>query len=235
MPSASLQLRSLVVFRSLLNDPVLSRLGALLDADPADARTCVDAWCDFAAALFAESDDLSSYLLDLLMEDENIYMHQSCGENPVSPFLEACLENELAFMQELSRFDGSSIRAALDYDGFLPQWKTSELDFAAAYRERIATIHQRGYGIFSQYRMFTVQEGRIVPVKHPDLQRLCQLRLCHAFLFSAVGNKFSDLDLVHGSPPFAIMIPHTRHKVNIPMVDPEEFLSFIVPPFSMYM
>ena len=175
MPSASLQLRSLVVFRSLLNDPVLSRLGKLLEADCADARACVDAWCDFAAALFAKGDDLSAYLLDLLMEDENIYMHQSCGENPVSPYLAACLEAELAFMQELSRFDGSAIRAALDYDGFLPQWKTSELDFASAYRERIATIHQRGYGIFAQYRMFTVQEGRIVPVKHPDLQTLAKL------------------------------------------------------------
>jgi hypothetical protein len=161
MPSASLQLRSLVVFRSLLCDPVLSRLGTLLDADPADARATVDAWCDFAAALFAKSDDLSAYLLDLLMEDENIYMHQSCGKSPVSPFLEACLENELAFMQELSRFDGADIRARLAYEGFLPQWKTSELDFAAAYRERIATIHQRGYGIFAQYRMFTVNEGRI--------------------------------------------------------------------------
>ena len=149
MPSASLQLRSLVVFRSLLNDPVLSRLGKLLDADCADARACVDAWCDFASALFAKGDDLSAYLLDLLMEDENIYMHQSCGENPVSPYLAACLEAELAFMQELSRFDGADIRAALSYDGFLPQWKTSELDFAAAYRERIATIHQRGYGIFA--------------------------------------------------------------------------------------
>ena len=51
MPSASLQLRSLVVFRSLLSDPVLSRLGKLLDADPADARSTVDAWCDFAAVL----------------------------------------------------------------------------------------------------------------------------------------------------------------------------------------
>ena len=53
MPSVSIQLRSLVVFRSLLDDPVLSRLGRLLDADVADTRSTVDAWCDFAAALFA--------------------------------------------------------------------------------------------------------------------------------------------------------------------------------------
>ncbi len=174
----SLRLRSLVVFRALLADPVVSRLCVLLDTDPADVRSAVDAWCDFSAALFERSDDLAAYLLDLMMEDENVYMHQSCGDTPVSPALEACLESELAIMQELSLFSGAELRSALaenGFHGFLPQWRGSRLDFAEAYRERIASIRTRGYGIFAQYRMFTVHEGRIVPVKHPDLQTLAQL------------------------------------------------------------
>jgi len=176
--SLSLRLRSLVVFRALLADPVVSRLSTLLDAKPADTRATIDAWCAFAAALFEKSDDLAAYLLNLMMEDENVYMHQSCGDSPVAPALEECLENELAIMQELSLFDGAELRTALaasGFSGFLPQWRSSCMDFAAAYRERIASIRTRGYGIFAQYRMFTVHEGHIVPVRHPDLQTLAQL------------------------------------------------------------
>ena len=175
LPLLSIQLRSLVVFRNILSDPVISRLQTLLDADPADTAACVNAYCDFAAALFAHGDDLSAYLLNLLMEDENIYMLQSCGNSPASPFLAECLTHELAFLQKLGAFDGSLVREALSFDGFLPRWKNGDLDYARAYHERIATIHARGYGIFAKYRMFTVKDGQLVPVRHPDPQTLEQL------------------------------------------------------------
>lgn len=175
LPLLSVQLRSLVVFRNILSDPVISRLQILLDADPADTAAAVNAYCDFAAALFARGDDLSAYLLNLIMEDENIYMLQSCGSTPVSPFLAECLTHELAFLQQLGAFDGSSVREALSFDGFLPRWKNGALDYARAYHERIATIHARGYGIFAKYRMFTVKDGQLIPVRHPDPQTLEQL------------------------------------------------------------
>lgn len=171
----SVQLRSLVIFRNLLSDPVISRLQKLLDADSSDTAACVDAYCDFAAALFAHSDDLSAYLLNLIMEDENIYMLQSCGSKPVSPFLSDCLTHELSFLQKLGSFDGRTIRESLNFQGFLPSWKNSSPDFESAYHERIATIHAKGYGIFAKYRMFTVKDGQLVPVRHPDPQTLDQL------------------------------------------------------------
>lgn len=178
MSSASLfsiRLRSLVIFRNILSDPVISRLGKLLDTGVSDVTACVDAYCGFAAELFTHTDDLSAYLLDLLLEDENMYMLQSSGDTPVSPVLAECLTHELEFLQELSRFDGRAVRESLDFRGFLPRWKVSELDFASAYHERIASIHTRGYGMFAQYRMFTVKGGRLMPVKHPDRQTLDQL------------------------------------------------------------
>ncbi len=174
-PLFSTQLRSLVVFRNILADPVISRLQTLLETDAADTPACVNAYCDFAAALFAHGDDLSAYLLNLLMEDENIYMLQSCGKTPVSPFLVECLTHELDFLQKLGSFDGGTVREALAYEGFLPRWKTSDLDYAKAYHERIATIHAKGYGIFAKYRMFTVKDGQLIPVRHPDPQTLEQL------------------------------------------------------------
>ena len=33
----------------------------------------------------------------------------------------------------------------------------------------------KGYGIFARYHVFTVEEGQLAPVKHPDPQRLEEL------------------------------------------------------------
>ena len=175
LPLYSVKLRSLVVFRNILSDPAVARLQVLLDTDVADTPAGVEAYCAFAAALFAHGDDWSAYLLNLLLEDENIYMRASCGTEPVSPCLAECLEHELKFLQELSTFNGEAIRGRLAYAGFLPRWKTSALDFAAAYHERIAGIHITGYGMFARYRMFTVKDGELIPVRHPDPQTLEQL------------------------------------------------------------
>ena len=42
-----MRLHSLTIFRGLLEDPVVSRLAALLHAQPSDAEACADAYCAF--------------------------------------------------------------------------------------------------------------------------------------------------------------------------------------------
>lgn len=166
-------LHSLVIFRNLLNDPVISRLSALLDTDPAAGASIVDAYCEFASALFARTDDFSSYLLNAVLEDENFYITHSSSRH--SRVLEDCLRGELNFLQRLSRFDGSSCRSQAPEGALLPAWNTSEWDFAASYRETLESLPRKGYGIYAKYHVFTVSDGRLVPVRHPDPQRLCEL------------------------------------------------------------
>lgn len=176
-----LLLSSLVIFRRILADPVLVKLQRLLSlslsakVSPTEMAEGIDAYCDFAAELFAHTDDFSAYMLKLVLEDENVYMLQRCSSDTASPALEACLRHELDALQELSRFNGQAARDALSFSGFLPCWTNSVQDFSKAYAERIATIHQRGYGIFAKYHMFTVKDGVLIPVKHPDPQTLEQL------------------------------------------------------------
>ena len=47
-------LHSLVIFRNLLKDPVISRLSSLLDISPCSGASFVDAYCEFASALLPE-------------------------------------------------------------------------------------------------------------------------------------------------------------------------------------
>ena len=169
-----MRLHSLTIFRGLLEDPVVSRLAALLHAQPSDAEACADAYCAFAAALYERGGDLSTYLLKAVLEDENLYVRRAASGAPIPSELAECLQHELCFLQELSQFDGASLRGALK-GAFLPRWGTQTLDFAARYEENIRTLPLHGYGIYAKYHVFTVHSGAIVPVRHPDPQRLDEL------------------------------------------------------------
>lgn len=173
--SLALGLRSLVIFRGILQNRVLRSLQTLLETDPADTAAVVDAYAAFAAALYRHTDNFSDYLLKAVTDDDNLYIRRCCEKEPIGEPLGQCLAAELSFLQRLSQFDGSAVRAAAGYTGFLPAWKTAPYDFSALYRQRLAELPRRGYGVFAKYTVFTVQDGRLVPVKHPDPQTLASL------------------------------------------------------------
>ena len=86
-----------------------------------------------------------------------------------------CLINELRFFQEISELTSADFVKNLDYDGFLPEWTNSAVDIVGSYLERLKLVHRYGYGQYAQYKMFTLKDAEIVPVKFPDKQKLSEL------------------------------------------------------------
>lgn len=140
--------------------------------DPAAVVRAVDAYCAFAAALYEAGGDWSSYLLDAVLRSENLHVRRVAAGTPPTEELTEALHWELRFLQRLSAFDGAALRAALGGAGTLPRWRTQPLDFRARYEEHLRTLGRHGYGIYAQYSVFTVRDGALVPVKHPDIQPL---------------------------------------------------------------
>ncbi len=68
-----IQLHSLVVFRNLLDNPVIKRLSQLLSKD-IDTDERVDKYAQFVSELFIETDNLTDYILACVLEDENSYI-----------------------------------------------------------------------------------------------------------------------------------------------------------------
>jgi len=170
------KLSSLAIFRNLLNSPVMEKFMALLACPKDDIAASVNSYSDFVSQLYREGEDFSSYILNYILEDENSYMLAKCSGKPTEGPMEQALDQELALLQELCAVTSSDVQALIcGYDGFLPGWNTSSFDLKAIYRDRIANIHKKGYGIFAQYHMFSINDGQIVPIKHPDPQRLDQL------------------------------------------------------------
>ncbi len=170
------QAKSLVIFKSLHENQVFSGLINALDAiDNNSVDNAIEKYCDFVSKLYAHSDNLTEYMLQIMLENVNLYMLRK-GEGKDTGFiLDQCLANELAVIETLSQISSAELISRIDYSEFLPEYKVEKLDFAKIYAERIHNIRQYGYGIYSRYHVFVIKDGRIVPVKSPDDISLSQL------------------------------------------------------------
>ena len=169
-------LESLVIFRAVLDDAVVARLRMALGALEAGEGT-VGALADFESALFAHTCDWTQYLLETVLEDENLCVRRR-SPVPEEPALRACLARELDFLTELGALTLSRLLAMAGTEEagqFLTPGEVSDADFAAAYEARAAQAGQRGYGMFAKYHVFTVSDGALVPVRCPDGQTLSEL------------------------------------------------------------
>lgn len=169
-------LAGLVVFRPVRGLAVVRAFEQMLtDAAGGDGSRFVDSAADFTAALLEYTDSWTDWLLDAVLETENLCVRRGGA----SPVLKACCDRELAFLQALSRVTLPQIMAQIPRGdaaaAFLPEWSVREADFAAEYSARLAEAGKRGYGMFARHHVFTVENSRLVPVKHPDPQRLDQL------------------------------------------------------------
>ena len=164
------RLDALVVFRNLLNTPLLRALRAALAAEEWDLGGTVAA---FEATLFAQGTNWTDALLDAVLEDENLCLRTAAGGD-AGPVLEKALTGELDFLQALGRAGLDDLcHGAPEY---LPRWEVApDADFHAAYEARRAAVGQKGYGIFARHHVFTLEDGHLTPVRYPDPQRLSEL------------------------------------------------------------
>ena len=178
------RLHGLVIFRSLLDDPVVAKLLDLTDRMEAGAPgygPVCDAVAQFEAALFEHTTNWGSYLSASVLEAETVCVRQAAS-GTLAPALQTALDSELAFLQalcgltldELLAAAGSATGQAQEL-AFLPRWETSSIDLPAAYAQRMSEVGKKGYGMFAKHHVFTVENGQLVPVKYPDPQRLSEL------------------------------------------------------------
>ncbi len=181
------RLEGLVIFRGLLKDPVVKKFQKMLQtgclardaANEEYLQLVIGALASFEAALFEHTTNWSAYLRDLVLESENVCIRRAAlgGAGEV---LEACLAEELRFLQVLSDFESAAFLAEVAGAQskklqFLPPWETASQDLTALYAARVQAVGQKGYGIFAKYHVFTVEAGKLTPVKYPDPQRLSEL------------------------------------------------------------
>lgn len=197
------QAHTLVIFKSLHEVPVFEKLLDTLAVCESDSDKAIEKYSDFVAELFAYSDNLTEYMLKLVLENENLFMLKKGEGKETGALLEECLANELAVIEELSQIPSDEIISKIDYDGFLPRYATQKLDFSQIYADRIHAIGQYGYGIYSQYHVFVIKDGKIVPVEYPDDIKLSDLHNYERERQEVINNT---LALLKGKPANNVLL-----------------------------
>lgn len=174
----NIRLRSLAVFRALLDDPVIAALSSYLDASvSAPVPESVSRYAAFVSALYTtEKRTLAGYIQSIVNNDENAYIRMiGKGAQPWAE-MESDVWAELEVLQAVADLTPEALAEGLQWNGYLPKFAVKKLDIAESYRERCGNIGRFGYGIYAKYHMFYLNpEGRIVPVKNPDTTRLSSL------------------------------------------------------------
>lgn len=166
------RLDTLVIFRDLLRDDAIRELSkALGDCVRGHQERFLRHLAAFEARIFEDGGDWSAYLFRRVSESENVCIRK-CGHAPLNAALSGALEKELDFLQRLAALKVEDLPGV---PVFMTGWLTSAVDIPGAYRERMRNVGTVGYGLFARYKVFTVSEGVLSPVKHPDPQTLDQL------------------------------------------------------------
>ena len=158
------RLHSLVVFRALLSDAVVSRFLDLCEAQNASEDQRVNRAADFIGALFQTTDNLTEYVLNLVLDDENAYILRA-GEHKLTDSYRAAVEQELDVLQAFATVTPEDIRAFVRSDTPLPAFVTDDSDFKKIYADRVEHIGEHGYGIFAKYHMFCLKDGKITRIE----------------------------------------------------------------------
>lgn len=187
---------TVTTFCNLGADRVIVNLMCLLsEYDDDNINDFIRDYSDVAKALYRENTtNLSEYILKKVLEDDNFYIAGMAQGKVFDSYIVETVENDLKVLQELSRLTPEDFLSVIDYDGFLPKWRTSEIDFVAEYNKRIENIGKYGYGKYSQNRMFILRDGETVPVKYPDTQRLDHLYGYQRERQAVIDNTLALLD-----------------------------------------
>ena len=167
---------TVIVFRPIGGDNVINELLRLLDTDISKTEDFIFQYSNFVTELYINgTSNLSEYILKAVLESDNLYTFlMTEGKTPDSN-MNNCLMNELQFFQELSQLTPEDFMEELEYDGFLPRWEVSDVDIAGSFFERMRFINHYGFGKWTKSNMFILRENEIMPVEHPDKQRLSEL------------------------------------------------------------
>ena len=167
-------LRHLVIFRALRKEPLMTALADLLDAG---ADQVPERMWDLAAELYPRGMNLHQAVETLIMEDDNFLVRAAAaGKDPGSQAM-AWLEQELSLLEEAVA-SCREMAAGMEAAGGmpLPDWSAEGEPFPAVYGRVIREAPHRGFGVFARYHVFSVSPlGQMVPVEHPDPQRLTEL------------------------------------------------------------
>lgn len=172
-------LNSLALFRGVSHTEPLNSLRDFLNKTESDCTSDekIEAYAAFVSVLYSirPDADFSAAIWDALLSDMNPYLKSRIDmlvnpeeAEPINSLMLLTAQNELDILTKIGSVTSEDFKAEIAYDGYLPDFTSSRIDFKTRYMRVIDDLPTAGYGIYAKYLMFKIDRGEIKPVKHPD-------------------------------------------------------------------
>ena len=165
-----IDLLKMSVFRSLLDQPLISNFISFCEAE--DVSDKLRFYGTMVSEIYSEGVSLTDAVRRIVFEDENVYIKTKAAGKESSVVINTAAYQDLRTLSSLAALTVEDFRVELEqYIGlsYLPPFESGECDLNAEYEGRIKDIAKHGYGIFSSYPMFRINDkGDISPVLSSD-------------------------------------------------------------------
>lgn len=194
----ALRLRSMTVFRDLLDDPVLSALVRCLERTAHGTEHFVPAYGEFVSRLYqAGYVSLTDYLRDLVFDSDNVYIRmKGMGKLPDKLLIDSAVL-DLETLSDVAALNADRLLEEAGCNLPMARFEGKKLNLTNEYGERAKNIGQYGYGIYARCHVFCLDGKTIVPVRNPDPIRLSDLVDYQREKDIIIGNT---LALLNGKP-----------------------------------
>ena len=192
---AAMKMASLSIYRGILRRTVPKAFYQLLlsGARFAETQSLQDqtAFLEASGAFFSalcqrdSSQCFARCLTQTALFDENAFSLAAAGGQPLSQPLKQAARRDLSIILELSQLSPEFLMEESRMGNLglsLPKWETGAPEELFQLEEE-ACLHSlweyyrcSGCGMYARYRAFIWRDKQILPVAHPDPQRLCELK-----------------------------------------------------------
>lgn len=167
LKSLACEISSLSVFRGILKTETMTALLRFLSSEES-VRERMGLFGEFVYSLADSNYNFSEFLCRAVYEDENRYITGTAQKAELPAALTDNANAELELFTRLTELKAEDLCEPLGYNGHIPQFGNSRVDFAKTYKERLAHIGRYGYGVFASAKMFRVSGEDIIPVEAAD-------------------------------------------------------------------
>lgn len=175
-------LQTLAVFRDLKKDPVFQAFYQFTESVANAGGDKLEKYCAFAGLLYntGHTDNWTQYLKDLVLSLENPCSYFASAGKKIPDCMEKTARQELRILSD-SCIPSSAAMQCIFTENTLPEWTAEPVDLEMLYFSRLSEITKHGYGIFSRYQMFHMEQNDsekgycLKPVQYPDAVSLEEL------------------------------------------------------------
>lgn len=155
------------VFSGVLKKPVFT---AFLDYCKSSSADKKQAYARFVAEIYGAGGNLTELCQSLIFQDENIFVKSKAKGESLCQCIVDSTERELNNFALFSSLTPTDFALDLGLsEKEIPAFYSEKRDFVKAYSERVKGVHKYGYGVFSTYGMFRLNDNKeIVPILSGD-------------------------------------------------------------------